>query len=790
MKKTLEIENNIEDTSSYVQVNEIENLLGEFLKMPYKVCFSLQPYIDVMNSKMGGACEFTKSALYPIIEGSQKHLTSCSSDEAHSMLKDEHFQTVMTLITPSVLFSSDLSFVSPPFEKHFIVKTPAFEKLVESDDWVVDIGSQNLMDGYNKNIYFAGIHILNTVYGQKIPNADWEIYKMRHKKTNLEKYYKINVKLDFVKVRTLKEPPPLSKAQINLLLRNSHDSELWLKHLPTDTFQLEGFSVGNLFDITDIQVMSQLKEWVTFGGDKMPEEFRAELANFIRNFLGQKDISIGTLMLTNDPLYKNAAASLTGTTKLDKLLNEDKKGIYDHLFNSKKVLFIEDLKDLENPSKAEKMLIKNKINSVVLVPFLDDQNNIIAFMEMGSKTAGTFNSFNVRKLQEVFEQLKFGFEKFNEELVNRVTAIIQNNFTSIHPSVSWKFQEVAKIYSAQKQEGQTDIAFEPIVFKNVNPLYGQSDIVSSSTIRNKYIQEDLVANLRALLILINEWTRRHEFHLLESYEIKLNDILKDLEKEFVSTDESKIVNLIINEVHPLINKLVKRFPELKNKKYDDYFSLIDPHLGIIYNKRKDFEKSVNKLIMTISDFMEKDESKMQKILPHFFEKYKTDGVEYNIYLGQSILPTGKYHDDDLRNFRIWQLVNSCEISRLVHKTSSELDVPLKTAELIFVYNNPLSIRFRMDEKKFDVDGAYNVRYEILKKRIDKAIVKKTGERLTVSGKIAIVYLSESDKTEYMEYFNYLIDKNYIDSEIEDLELEKLQGAEGLKALRIKVKQQS
>jgi len=92
----------------------------------------------------------------------------------------------------------------------------------------------------------------------------------------------------------------------------------------------------------------------------------------------------------------------------------------------------------------------------------------------------------------------------------------------------------------------------------------------------------------------------------------------------------------------------------------------------------------------------------------------------------------------------------------------------------------------MDEKKFDVDGAYNVRYEILKKRIDKATILNTGERLTVAGKVAIVYLHEEDKQEYMEYLNYLIHKGYITDQIEDLMLENMQGSEGLKALRISV----
>jgi SOS response regulatory protein OraA/RecX len=93
----------------------------------------------------------------------------------------------------------------------------------------------------------------------------------------------------------------------------------------------------------------------------------------------------------------------------------------------------------------------------------------------------------------------------------------------------------------------------------------------------------------------------------------------------------------------------------------------------------------------------------------------------------------------------------------------------------------------MDEKQFDVDGAYNVRYEILKKRIDKAIIEGTGERLTTAGKVAIVYLQEKDRQEYLEFFEYLQHEGFITDEIEDVRLGKLQGVQGLRALRVEVK---
>ncbi|RYZ49980.1 MAG: hypothetical protein EOP49_15015 [Sphingobacteriales bacterium] len=89
----------------------------------------------------------------------------------------------------------------------------------------------------------------------------------------------------------------------------------------------------------------------------------------------------------------------------------------------------------------------------------------------------------------------------------------------------------------------------------------------------------------------------------------------------------------------------------------------------------------------------------------------------------------------------------------------------------------------MDEKKFDVDGAYNIRYEILKKRIDKARVKLTNQRLTQPGKLAIVYSHDKEATEYLNYLSYLQSIDYIGPEIERLELSDLQGITGLRALR-------
>jgi hypothetical protein len=87
-----------------------------------------------------------------------------------------------------------------------------------------------------------------------------------------------------------------------------------------------------------------------------------------------------------------------------------------------------------------------------------------------------------------------------------------------------------------------------------------------------------------------------------------------------------------------------------------------------------------------------------------------------------------------------------------------------------------------------VEGAYNIRYEIMKKRIDKVHIKETGERLTQPGKIALVYSNHKEAQEYIKYIEYLQEKQLLDTNLEQLDLEEVQGLLGLRALRVGVLQ--
>ena len=158
-----------------------------------------------------------------------------------------------------------------------------------------------------------------------------------------------------------------------------------------------------------------------------------------------------------------------------------------------------------------------------------------------------------------------------------------------------------------------------------------------------------------------------------------------------------------------------------------------------------------------------------------------------MYIGKSIAGNKEFDPIFLSNLRLWQLITNCELENRFEELKSELETPLEVASLILVYGNPLAVHFRMDEKRFDVEGAYNARYEIVKKRVDKSHIKGTNDRITQPGKIAIIYTNEQDANEYRRYIEFLEAKEYLNKgSLEQLELEDLQGITGLKALRVEV----
>ncbi len=787
MQKAIEVPNvSQEGSKQYITLQEFQNYMDD-RKTPYNCKFSLRPFLDKMHEHLIAIDK--QSKIWQLFDEIEKELSVYSDMEVLEQNRDK-LQELLAFLFPSLFFEGQLGFITVPFAKLFVYVTPEMADFLYTDKWEMKI-PDFMHEGaeHKANMDVANL-TLKTFYGVDVDCMTGEVISFRNAETLLEKHFKINVIGDFVKGIATKPLKKLNKKQVYELLNEYHNPELRLKYLPPENFAFEGMAIGYLTDVTDVEILSKVKEMMVEMRQKEDHlEDLDVLQQMARSFLGMPEVEIGMIHTVERFWQESTLWSLLRVFKRDIMVPsfKDENGAYGKVLRNDETVIITDLQAQKHLSIIEEQLLEKGYRSLMLCPLHNRDGEILGVFEMASPQPYRFTRLIHLQMKEIISLFELGTNRFIQELEDSTRLTIQQQFSSVHSSVDWRFREVATKFYWQKHVDGKEAKIDPIVFKDLYPIYGQADIVGSSKIRNKSIKADLIDNLQRAIEVMHQCRARLEFHLLDVYTAKAQANLDRLQNgEFISSDETQIIDLLTNEIHPLLMELKSRYKKLPRKVLNDYFKYLDPKLNIVYRHRKAYEDSVHQLNHAMSRFIEQEDEKMQELLPHYFEKYTTDGVEYNIYLGQSLLPQTTFSDFFIKDFRLWQLIKMCEITHLVDRIGKELPVQLKTAQLIFVYNNTMSIRFNMDEKQFDVDGTYNVRYEILKKRIDKAVVKDTGERLTQSGKIAIVWLQEKDRLEYLEYLHHLLQKGYISDDIEELELEKLQGAEGLKALRVEV----
>jgi len=93
------------------------------------------------------------------------------------------------------------------------------------------------------------------------------------------------------------------------------------------------------------------------------------------------------------------------------------------------------------------------------------------------------------------------------------------------------------------------------------------------------------------------------------------------------------------------------------------------------------------LIQLINNYLESENLLYNNPIPVILKKFRTDGIEYDIYIGQSIAPDRAFNHFYLKNLRLWQLTSMAAIARLTHELLPSMPKQLRTTQLIFVHNN-------------------------------------------------------------------------------------------------------
>jgi hypothetical protein len=698
----------------------------------------------------------------------------------------------MAGIFPPAFFEQEFTAVLIPFLLKSFYATPPFERLLRAEDGSLR-GRVNLDPPMISamRLFFAYTLVLERVYGIKL-DVDYPlILTVPDSDTGLDRHFKMEFDWRFVDVETVGAVPALSDEMRRRLHGDLFEAELFREILPPERFVFRGFTVFRAIEVTDQEVLSSLeRDLIDKESIVSHTRFRA-LQDKLRTLFRRPELRFGLAALDGDQvLVLNYGAECEHACifadSRHHTVEEFRGSVYERAVVQGSPLIVEDLTAMPGRTPADDELIEFGLRNIIVAP-LFYQDRVIGTLELGSPRPGDLDWTHLPKLLQILPLFSMAVQRSMEELNSRIQAFIKEKCTAIHPVVEWRFRKaVLKGIESQAEDADdAGLEMEPIVFERIYPLYALSDIRGSSTQRSLAIQADLLTQLRLARDVIRWAHDARPLPGLHELLYRVDKHATKIQTNLNSGDEVSIIAFLRSDVESLFDHLQTFGPGVRER-IEAYRAALDPRIGTVYDRRQLFEESVTRLADGISAYLDLEDQTAQTMFPHYFEKQKTDGVDHQIYIGASLLEDGRFDPLYLKSLRLWQIMVTCGVAMRVNRLKEKLPVPLEVTHLVLVQHAPLSIRFRFDEKRFDVDGAYDIRYEIVKKRIDKAVIKGTDERVTQPGKIAIVYSHPAEAYEYRGYIEYLQSLGYFSGEVEDVELEELQGVHGLRALRVTI----
>ena len=765
--------------------------MEDLQEFPLQVQLSFSKLLEEFKVRMQQSQnEVTKDYLKAVLDYAESYPELINGIE-HTDKIDEYEEVLSTLLDnlfPAALTKNEIKAATMPFMNKIFNPTKRFAAIMKDAGEDFDLSIRNLDPAY---YYIIGcVVILNSYYNYDIDFKRPVFYEIPDK-NGVIRTYRVSINADFTFCEPTEEAVEITPEIVDKLIENGNDFKLWKKYFPPNSWILKGITILNLTDVTVDDSISDLKSTL-LAQKNIKKDAVQQFQSIFSSIFNIPDLQVGFTEFDKDEECFMRMNNGIGYSFIlnDKMRTDCRQSMcdcsYDTLIKDKKYFVIPDVDEYAVKHKTNllaKNLQEQGIKSCILAP-ISRGNELLAVLELVSSKRNSLHSLNATKLDDVMPYIVSTVERKKFELENRIKAVIQSECTSIHPSVLWVFEEEARRFIANQNQGKF-AAFKDIAFEDVYPLYGQIDIVGSSEERNKAIQKDILIQLKMVYDILDLAIATAPMPIYEQVKFRIEEFTAEISERLNANSESEVFALLQEEVNPLLSHLNTKIPELK-KAIDNYKASINKDTGLIYENRKNYDDTVQLINQNLATFLDRKQQEAQQIFPHYFERYKTDGVDHNIYIGASMTPKEKFNKVYLYNLRLWQLCTMCEMENHFYHKQEGAELQLDAASLILVFSTTLSIRYRMDEKKFDVDGTYNARYEIIKKRIDKALVKGTDERITQKGKIAIIYSQDADAEEYTRYIHYLQRKEYLGTEVEYLELEDVQGVVGLKAIRVNV----
>src|SRR4028119_529281 len=195
-----------------------------------------------------------------------------------------------------------------------------------------------------------------------------------------------------------------------------------------------------------------------------------------------------------------------------------------------------------------------------------------------------------------------------------------------HPAVEWRFAQEAERRSWGRPA-------ETIVFADVHPLYGISDIRGSSDERNRAIQTDLLEQFRLGLVIADAVCETQTTHLGEQLRLDLLDYIQHLKEKVTVDMEVRAAEYLNEHLEVYFDYFMQCDPKVQAA-VEAYQAACENEHNCVYSDRTRYDQMLNLISTKLQETWTRWQEKMQQILPHYCDIECTDGIDHMIYVGK------------------------------------------------------------------------------------------------------------------------------------------------------------
>ena len=500
---------------------------------------------------------------------------------------EKHCKEINLLLSPffpSLTSTNEIKAVNLPFSAMLFNLTRRFANLLEESE------GENLISEINADLIymFSCMSILNDYYKINISISPNLFFSVRNKKTSILNKYRALINFDFTEIIPLKEAKALTDKDIYELTNNFTNTQLWKEKIPPGSFRFEGFTIMTLFNVTYDESISALKFDLLKKDALTTPDIVAQIQASLSTMLNIPNLKTGFISYNKERdllqtvgfgFWNCIVLSEKSDVRIDQIFGDNTK---EDFFKKNAPFVYRNDNNMRDGNALAQRLSKTGLKSYIAVPLLFN-NELIGLLEVGSELPNVLNTIIVYKLRETLSLFTIAMKRSQDEFNDQIDAIILQKFTAIHPSVAWRFTEEAeKVLEARINN--EDYAMEEIIFPDVYPLYGESDIKGSSLIRNQAIQNDLLEQLLLAKNILNISVNKSTRHVHEDLHLRIENYIRELEQGLSVGDENVVSEFLKEEIFPMFKHMKDQGGEVLDA-IENYEKQLDPVLRMIYKKR-------------------------------------------------------------------------------------------------------------------------------------------------------------------------------------------------------------